>query len=264
MDGLNGRAFVTISVDDGHPTDLQTAELLAAFGLQATFYVPAANPEREVLSEPEIKTLAQGFEVGGHTMSHCTLTQLPNRQVRSEVFDCKDWLEGLIGIQTVAFCYPRGKFDHQVSSIVRDAGFQGARTCLFNLNDCPHDPFAWGVSTQASPHSAVVQVGHALGEGNLRGLWNFVSLYRGAKDWEEHFARALDHVEVAGGIAHLFLHSWEIEQRNEWEKFRRVLRAVSARTSIESVTNGKLFELWHGRGPLARKGPLGRFATVFL
>jgi hypothetical protein len=52
---------------------------------------------------------------------------------------------------------------------------------------------------------------------------------------------------MAGGIAHLYLHSWEIDQQSEWDKLRRVLREISTRPSVESVTNGKLFELWDGR-----------------
>jgi peptidoglycan-N-acetylglucosamine deacetylase len=245
---VNSRAYVTISVDDGHPADLRVAELLAACGQKATFYVPATNPEHEVLAPPEIKTLAQGFEVGGHTMSHCTLPQLPAQRIRSEVVDCKDWLEGLTGNQVLAFCYPRGKFDRHVSSVVREAGFRGARTCLFNLNNWPDDPFAWGVSTHAYSHSALIQVRHALNESNLQGLWQFFSLFRGAKDWEAHFIHALNAVEVTGGIAHLFLHSWEIDDRNEWEKLRRVLQEIAARPSLESVTNGELFQSWYGRG----------------
>jgi peptidoglycan-N-acetylglucosamine deacetylase len=241
-------AYVTISVDDGHPADLRTAGLLTAFGLKATFYVPATNPEHEVLSPTDIKTLAQGFEVGGHTLNHCTLPRLPKRQVRSEVVGCKEWLEGLTGNQVVAFCYPRGKFDRQVSSVVREAGFRGARTCLFNLNNWPDDPFVWGVSTHAYSHSAMVQVRHALGESNLQGLWQFFTLFRGVRDWEQHFMHALDAVETTGGIAHLFLHSWEMEERNEWEKLRGVLREISARASIQSITNGELFQMWYGRG----------------
>jgi peptidoglycan/xylan/chitin deacetylase (PgdA/CDA1 family) len=240
------RAYVTISIDDGHPTDLRTADLLAAFDLQATFYIPAANPEREVLSRPEIKALAQGFEVGGHTMNHRPLTGLLARQVCSEVIECKSWLEGITGLRVVAFCYPQGKFNQDVARVVREAGFSGARTCLFNLNGWPDDPFAWGVSTHAYSHPALIQVRHAVSEGNLRGLWNFFSLYRRASDWEEHFLHALDHVELTGGIAHLYLHSWEIDQQGEWEKLRRVLKEASTRSSVESVTNGKLFELWTG------------------
>jgi hypothetical protein len=50
-----------------------------------------------------------------------------------------------------------------------------------------------------------------------------------------------------GGIAHLYLHSWEVDERNEWPKLRRVLQAISSRGDLTPISNGRLFELWHRR-----------------
>ena len=69
--------FITISVDDGHPADLRTAELLSKYGLKATFYVPAENPERAVLGAEGFREIAREFELGGHTMRHVVLNSLP-------------------------------------------------------------------------------------------------------------------------------------------------------------------------------------------
>src|SRR2546422_1106628 len=69
-------AFVTVSVDDGHPSDIATAALLCKFGLRATFYVPRINPERPVMAPPQIIELASMFEIGGHTLSHVQLPKL--------------------------------------------------------------------------------------------------------------------------------------------------------------------------------------------
>jgi len=88
---------------------------------------------------------------------------------------------------------------------------------------------------------------HALREGNLRGIGNFFSVHGAATDWEEHFLRGLRHVAANGGIAHLYLHSWEIDGRNEWDKFRRVLGMIAGHDTLIPVTNGELFELWHAR-----------------
>ena len=60
--------FVTISIDDGHVTDLRTAELLTKYGLQATFYICARNPERPVMELAQIRELAKAFEIGAHTL----------------------------------------------------------------------------------------------------------------------------------------------------------------------------------------------------
>jgi peptidoglycan-N-acetylglucosamine deacetylase len=241
------RSYVTISVDDGHPSDLRTAELLAGFGLSATFYIPARNPERPVMPPADIKALGQSFEIGGHTMNHRRLSSLPPGEVYREVLDGKHWLEGLTGVQAVSFCYPQGKFNRRVVALVREAGFLGARTCRFNQSGWPADPFVWGVSTHAYPHSIAVQLRHALLESNFRGVYDFFATHRAANDWETHFLHGLRRVASRGGIAHLYLHSWEIEERQEWDKLRRVLAAIAAHSTLERVSNGELFRLWQSR-----------------
>jgi peptidoglycan/xylan/chitin deacetylase (PgdA/CDA1 family) len=244
---LNDQAFVTISVDDGHPTDLRVADLLAKYDLAATFYIPGHNPENPVMSVAQLRELSQRFELGGHTLNHLRLSSLPTEQVWREISDGKDWLENALGKPVRSFCYPMGKYGNRAAALVKKAGFVGARTCQLNLHDFPTDPFAWGVSTQAHNHGRAVQVRHALLERNFQGLLNFLWLHRLATDWETHFRRALDRVQGHGGIAHLYLHSWEIEQCGEWQKLESVLRDISQRKDMNRVTNGDLFAMWGAR-----------------
>lgn len=194
--------LVIFSIDDGHPADMHTAELLSKYGLAATFYIPRSNAEREVLSQPQIRALAQQFEIGGHTLNHVSLNSVTERCAWSEIRNGKDWLEQVLGRGLVSFCYPRGKFNRHIVTMVRNAGFLGARTCLINLHRFPRDPFTCGVSTQAWCHSRTVQLRHALLEGNFSGALNFVRVYKGATDWQKHFLHALDFVELHGGVAH--------------------------------------------------------------
>ena len=148
---MNKSAYLTISVDDGHPTDIQSAELLQKFGLKATFYIPARNPERELMSEALIRQLAGTFEVGSHTFNHKPLKDLADAEARIEITDGKKWLEDLTGAEVVSFCYPRGKFHSRTVKLVKEAGFLGARTCMFNLSSFPKNPFLMG-----SQHSRVL------------------------------------------------------------------------------------------------------------
>jgi peptidoglycan/xylan/chitin deacetylase (PgdA/CDA1 family) len=239
--------FVTISVDDGHPTDLRTAELLSKYGLKATFYVPASNPEREVLAADGLRNIATRFELGGHTMRHVALNSLPREEAWTEISKCKAWLEDLTGARVASFCYPRGKFDRELAELVRKAGFSGARTCLFNLNEFPRDPFMWGVSSHACPHSHTNQMRHAFWEGNIAGAWNYWRTHRGERDWAPHFLHALEHVARHGGIAHLYMHSWEIDQMSQWAALEAVFQEIARRQEFISTTNGELFDLWQQR-----------------
>jgi peptidoglycan/xylan/chitin deacetylase (PgdA/CDA1 family) len=238
-------SYVTISVDDGHPADLRMADLLDKYKLKATFYIPAANPEREVIGKEEIVELSRHFEVGGHTMSHLSLKSMANEQAWLEISTCKKWLEDLSGREVYSFCYPQGKFDKRTAKLVEQAGFAGARTCLFNLNDFPHDPFMWGVSTHAYSHPAHIQVRHALIEKNFRGVWNYLTRYKGITDWSSHFLFSLDSVCKNGGIAHLFLHSWEIDQLGKWKEVENVFARISEYKTMLRVTNGELFRMLH-------------------
>jgi peptidoglycan-N-acetylglucosamine deacetylase len=238
--------YVTISVDDGYPLDSRVAELLVKYGLQATFYIPASNPERPVMPDSQIRDLAQQFEIGGHTYNHAGLKALPEEKAFAEIYDGKKWLEDLLSQPVISFCYPQGKFNSLTPRLVQKAGFLGARTCLFNLHSFPRDPFLWGLSTHACYHSRLIQLRHAALEGNVAGMVNFLRTYHGTTDWQQHFFYALEHVERHGGIAHLYLHSWEIDQLGQWAELEAVL-AETSRSDFAKVTNGALFKLWTTR-----------------
>lgn len=239
--------YVTISIDDGDVTDFRTAELLNKYGLQATFYIPARNPERPVMSASQVRELATSFEVGAHTLNHAPLKSLPDAQAWMEISEGKKWLEDTIGKPVASFCYPRGKFNATTPELVKKAGFLGGRTCLFNLHAFPRNPFLWGVSTHAYPHTKVVQLRHALLEGNFAGISNFIRTYNGTTDWQQHLLYGLAHVERHGGIAHLYLHSWEIDELGQWAQLEAAFAAISQQHCISKVTNGTLFQLWRGK-----------------
>jgi peptidoglycan-N-acetylglucosamine deacetylase len=235
--------YLTISVDDGFPLDMRVAELLGRHGLRATFYVPASNPEHEVMTREQVRELSRWFEIGGHTYHHTPLASLPDDQARTEIVDGKRWLEDVIGQPARAFCYPQGKFTSRTVELVKEAGFIGGRTCFFNRSDMPRDPYRCGVSTHAYDHSALIQVRHALLEANFKGAMDFFRVHAAAQDWELHFQRAVAAVERQGGVAHLYFHSWEIDGQRDWDRLERVLQHVAARKQLTRVTNGELFAL---------------------
>jgi len=241
---MNNTGCLTISVDDGHFTDFKSAELLARYGLKATFYIPARNPEREVMSEGQVREIAANFEVGSHTFNHRPLNHASNEEARAEITNGKKWLEDVTGKEAVAFCYPQGKFNPVTVKLVQQAGFRGARTCMFNLSEYPKNPFLWGLSTHAYSHSIAIQIRHAFLERNFRGVSNFALIHRFERDWTKHFLHAVDFVEQKGGVAHLYFHSWEIEQQGHWSKLENLLKNVSQRKKLVRVTNGDIFAQW--------------------
>jgi peptidoglycan/xylan/chitin deacetylase (PgdA/CDA1 family) len=233
--------YLTISVDDGHPSDLKSAELLAQYALKATFYIPARNPERHVMTGNQINEIARTFEIGSHTFNHRPLKHASREEARAEIENGKKWLEDVTGKEAITFCYPQGKFNPVTVKLVREAGFLGARTCMFNLCGYPGNPFLWGVSTHAYSHSIPTQIRHALLERNFRGMSNFALVHRFEQDWAKHFLRAVEFVEQNGGVAHLYFHSWEIDEQGQWSKLENVLKNISQGKTLVRVTNGDLF-----------------------
>jgi exopolysaccharide biosynthesis WecB/TagA/CpsF family protein len=242
--GNGSGKYVTISVDDGHTTDLRTLDLLLEYNLKATFYIPSANPERPVMQPGQIREIDRHCEVGGHTLNHVRLTRIPADSAWREIYDGKRSLEDTLGHEVVSFCYPGGKFNRRVAGQVAAAGFLAARTCMFFLNDFPDDPFRWGVSTYANTYPAHIQFRHGLLEFNLQGTYNYLTKFRSRTDWAEQFLCALEQVSRKGGIAHLYLHSWEIDKNSEWDELQAVFKAIS-QYSLTSVTNGDLSRGWY-------------------
>src|SRR5271166_4012977 len=236
--------FVTISVDDGHPTDLRTVDLLHKYGLTATFYIPAVNEERILLEPAQIREIDRKFEVGSHSFSHIRLHNLSPERARQQILDGKKFSEDTVGHEVVSFYYPGGKFNQRLDKMVEEAGFLAGRTCRYFLNDYPKNPFRWDISTYANTYPAYVQLRHCLLEQNFSGAYEYVTTFQAQVPWVAQFVCALKDVSLNGGIAHLYFHSWEIDQNGEWDKLESVFKTI-AQYQLIPVTNGYLYRRWH-------------------
>jgi len=237
--------YVTISVDDGHPTDLRTVDLLHQYGLTATFYVPGTNHERVVMTPAQIRDIDRQFEVGSHTMSHIRLTLMSGERARQEVMDGKKFSEDTLGHEVVGFCYPGGKFNRRIEGYVEEAGFLAGRTCRYFRNDYSSNPFSWDISTYANTYPAYVQVRHCLLEYNFRGAYEYLTTFKARVPWVAQFICALDDVSRNGGMAHLYFHSWEIDQNGEWDKLESLFKIIAQYSQVKPVTNEFLYRRWH-------------------
>jgi hypothetical protein len=55
----------------------------------------------------------------------------------------------------------------------------------------------------------------------------------------------VEFVEQNGGVAHLYFHSWEIDEQGQWHKLETVLKEISERRTLIPATNGQLFARSH-------------------
>ena len=104
--GALSRTLVTTSWDDGHPSDLRLAEMLAERGLKATFYIPRSS-QRPTLTPEQIRRIAARFEIGAHTLDHVVLTDLPPDECAPADRQSKKWVRNVTG-QPCDVCAPSG------------------------------------------------------------------------------------------------------------------------------------------------------------
>lgn len=236
--------WFTTSWDDGHPLDVRLADLLGEHGFTGTFYVPRRNIEgRPVMTAAQLRSLAARFEVGGHSIDHVRLVDLPRRERDHQIADGKRQLEDDLGQPIAGFCYPGGAYDRAVCEAVRSAGYRYART-ITNLSfEPPVDRFRIGTTIQLYPHSR-----STLARNFVRGrAWRHrASAFRLVLTHRSLAARLELLLRLAverGGVFHLWGHSWELDEHGLWPELERFLRLASGLVPRERrCTNGELVD----------------------
>ena len=132
------RLVVSLTFDDGYANQFTAAApILAAHGMQGTFFVPSGFVGSSVyMSWSQVSALvAAGNEVGGHTVDHVDLTSVTASQARQEI--CADRNTLLQhGLAVTDFAYPFGNFNAAAESIVQECGYNSARTTSWYGSSC--------------------------------------------------------------------------------------------------------------------------------
>jgi len=231
------RVFVTTSWDDGHIADLRLAELLKQYGMKGTFYISPRDhefPEAERLTPDLMKVISRDFEIGAHTLTHRHLTTLDTTEAQFEIVDSRKYFENLLVAPITSFCYPAGKYTSEHVALVRDAGFQYARTVRRFVYERPSTPLEAGTSVHTYDHWSDVWPVMKLANYNP---FRFLRLYR---HWDRQAIAMFDRVYNRGGVFHLWGHSWELNGRNGWERLEAVLEHISRREGVRYVDNRDL------------------------
>lgn len=86
-----------------------------------------------------------GIEIGGHTLSHPSLTTLSESEAWLEIKGSFDRLQEKLGPIDRTFCYPNGQptdYSKKLKVLVEQAGFLNAATAFFDAKTVEY-PFAW-------------------------------------------------------------------------------------------------------------------------
>jgi len=239
--------FLTASWDDGHPLDEKLADLLDQHNVAATFYVPGRNQEGlPVLTTKARRYIDERFEVGSHTLDHMPLDGSDANLVKRQVTGGKLALEDQLGHEVNAFCYPGGRNTALSREIVRQAGFNFARTTAdFNV-DPGINPYLMPVSVQFKPRSLSSFAFNFLKWGDWMQR-SGIMLAGVRKKGALNQAEAM--FEVArkyGGVFHLWGHSWEIEAFGGWGALDQFLQRLTGVIPAENrLTNGEVFSRFY-------------------
>jgi peptidoglycan/xylan/chitin deacetylase (PgdA/CDA1 family) len=228
-------AVLTTSWDDGHRCDMRLARMLKEYGLKATFYVAPQNQEfakQDLLNSQEIRAISRDFEIGAHSMTHRRLPEISEQQAEREIVESKAVLEQVTGKEIKVFCYPGGAYTKLHVQLVKSAGYRYARTVsryAFTVDD----PYEAGTSLHVYNHRF--------------DLWQTACFakFRPIKvlrylEWDDLARAMFDQVVKKGGVYHIWGHSWEIDEHDDWERLENVFRYISANPKVKYVSNGEL------------------------
>jgi peptidoglycan/xylan/chitin deacetylase (PgdA/CDA1 family) len=96
--------------------------------------IPKNYGKNTILSWDEVKIMSEsGIDFGSHTVTHPILKNMSLDQIKYEISWSKKTIESKIGKAIYGFSYPNGTvndFDKQISSIVKNIGFEYAVTMI--------------------------------------------------------------------------------------------------------------------------------------
>jgi len=237
--------IVTTSWDDSDLADLRIAELLEARGINGTFYIPFTRPdgpcqERPALTNANVRSLSQSFEIGAHSMTHRPLRGISVKELNQEVVPCKGMLEDMVGKRVQMFCYPCGRFDANVIRALQGAGYSGARTVRMLATRLDFDAFEMPTTVQSFAHVHSDYLRNMLRARKLQGLQLYLAKLNKLVNWVELSKALFDDVIEHGGIWHMYGHSWEVDYLGLWEDLKQVLDYVSRREGVLYLNNAEL------------------------
>jgi peptidoglycan/xylan/chitin deacetylase (PgdA/CDA1 family) len=120
----SGNKLIALTYDDGpnDPHTLRLLDVLAKHDVRATFFLIG----RYVHERPEIvqQIVQAGHVVGNHTFTHPLLTFKSAGEIREELANCRDTLQGAIGEHSNLFRPPFGGRRPAVLSTARELGLE--------------------------------------------------------------------------------------------------------------------------------------------
>ena len=221
-----------LSFDDATSHNMRAADLLEKHGLKACFYLDTDGISRE-MDENEVRDISQRHEIGGHTVTHCSLPNLDLEKAAWEVTESKKRLETLLKKPIDAFAYPYGVYNAEIKNLLPEAGYSSGRTTeLYNVS-IGDDVYEIGVTLWTDPHP-YRKISSSL---KLLSPWKVLSEPAIIKNWGKLAILVLDNLLEAGrGVMHMLVHAHFIEERGDWYRLEELFEFFASRDNLRNPT----------------------------
>lgn len=219
---------VTFSYDDGVTQDIRLAELFRKYGLKATFNINSGflgrtgslvresyTVRHDKVSASDLRSVYEGHEIAAHTLKHPTLTKLDDdAEIIRQVEEDRLALSELAGYEVIGFAYPGGgvNYNSRIAELIRKN--TGVKYCR----------------TTVSTHSFDVQT----------DLYEFKPTVYHHGEFDKTFELAEKFLAAKPDTPQVFYiwgHAYELDIRNDWDRFEELCRLLSGKDDIFYGTN---------------------------
>ena len=137
---------VLITFDDGYADNYSNAfPLLKKYGCKATIFVVTSflSKYRSYLTWEQVKEMEQsGISIESHTVTHRSMTDLTDEQLKEELVESKKKLEAELGHRVNYIAYPTGTYNLHIAQMVKEAGYKAAFTIKYGNVDAASNVYA--------------------------------------------------------------------------------------------------------------------------
>jgi peptidoglycan/xylan/chitin deacetylase (PgdA/CDA1 family) len=137
-------------------------------------YMPDKEyPQRQFLSIAEMQALQPWADLQVHTRYHFCLPSCDRKTATAEIAQSRQALSNLLGSSRRHFSYPFGNYSKREVLLVRQAGYQSARTTIPGWNSARTDPLKLKIIAMV-PDDASIHMLYA----QLSGLPNLLAFWK--------------------------------------------------------------------------------------
>lgn len=218
---------LTMSYDDGKVQDERLVSIFNKYGIKGTFNLNYGLMEGKNvpprLPRERVAELYRGHEVATHTMTHPTIARCPLTEAAEEILEDRKGLERLTGGLVRGHAYPNGSYSEPIKQLFRQLGIAYGRV-VESVPDfeLPKDPLEW----------------HPTCHHNDPELMKKAEFFA-----DFHKRQYLKLMYVWG-------HSYEFDDRDNWEVIEQFCEFMGGRDDIWYATNIEIIDYMEAAGRL--------------